>query len=618
MKVGLGMKNREIRKLWSLLVKFYGYNLIFIMLCLFILYLAEVSISITALIYAVLAYLIAIPIVGLIFYVSYVQEYEKVSDYLGDTTLMGQTFFFDELIHKYTLLKMSLFQSSQALKKADEVLVEKEQVLKRLDYDIENSVSNLEKYRDAFDKAIHIKGKIESYMCYSAMEIDINGAIVYMNDAMKSNGFEHAQSVFDIFEMRQNDFELLIRRDIDRMLFKVQTNLGIRNFYGKSIRQLVGNEVKNIFIFLEDIVTLEDVKGAHLKRSQIINLLYELSAVVSGHNSIGKVLAEALEKLNFIGFIKECGIRLYEPDKGLVLKVTNGVSHMDSFFKVKTVSRTHAGLAFINNETIVIGGENPPQIAEEEVQNYVNQGYYVVYIPLVSHDNRIGVLGIVSSKAVEKNDLFFFESIGVQLTMAIEKIMLIEEIKSNYFKTVEAFVTATEIKSSRFGGHSRRVAEVCKIIAKQLYLSEAEIDEIYMAGLLHDVGKLAFSDSEFDSYVDIHTHGKLGRQMIEKVGLNHAILDGIEHHHLDYNDASLESLGLREQPYYAQIIRVANDLDMYLTYSKVADFSKTFHLEMVLFSGERYAPNFIRILMEMFKSDSNPIFLMYHREDVDE
>lgn len=617
MKVGLGVKNREIRKLWSLLSKFYLYNLIFILLCLLILYTAGVQVSLIAVTYAVSAYLIAIPIIGLIYYVSYVQEHEKVSDYLGDTTLMGQTFFFDGLIHKYTLLKMSLFQTSQALKKADEILSEKEQVLKRLDYDIENSLTNLDKYNTAYESAMAIKSQIKSQMSYSAIEVNLNGEILYMNDAMKANGLETAQSIYDVFAMRQGDFDLLVRRDIDRMLFKMNTKEGVQSYYGKSIRYLEANEVKKIYIFVEDIGTLGEIKGAHLKRSQIINLLYELSAVVSGHNSIGKVLTEALEKLNFIGFIKECGIRLYEPDKGLVLKVTNGVSHMDSFFKVKTVSRTHAGLAFINNKTIVIGGDHPLQIAEEEVQSYVERGHYVVYIPLVSHDNRIGVLGIISNKVVEKNDLFFFESIGVQLTMAIEKIMLIEEIKTNYFKTVEAFVTATEIKSSRFGGHSRRVAEVCKIIAKRLYLSEAEIDEIYMAGLLHDVGKLAFSDNEFESYVDIHTHGKLGRQMIEKVGLNKAILDGIEHHHLDYNDTTFESMGLREQPYYAQIIRVANDLDMFLTYSKASDFNKTFHLEMVLFSGERYAPNFIRILMEMFKSESNPIFQLYDREGAD-
>ncbi len=158
------------------------------------------------------------------------------------------------------------------------------------------------------------------------------------------------------------------------------------------------------------------------------------------------------------------------------------------------------------------------------------------------------------------------------------------------------------------------MAELCKIIAERLYFSQSEVDEIYIAGLLHDVGKLAFSDNALDNYVDVHTHGRLGRQMIEKVGLSKMILEGIEHHHMDYNDKSMAVMGLKEQPYYAQIIRVCNDLDMFLTYSKREAFYKTFMMEMALFEGEKYAPNFIRILTSMFEDPDNIIFSLYDEE----
>lgn len=605
------MKTREIAKLWTLAIRYYFISIVFIFIFISTFYFFELPINTKGVWIAGGVYIACIPLALTVISFLYFIESKRLSKFLGDQTLLDKFYFFNDTIYKYALMKMSLNQRTNDLKEADRVLNQKEHVIKRLNYDLENSILSERKYHESYMKAINIKSHVLESFQYAFLMMNTSGQILFCNEALKKHFNTDVKTIYDLLDISSTELDFFIKRDVERILLKLKTKEGVVNFYAKSVRQFESDEVIGIYLFIEDVENLSKIKNAHIRKSQIINLLYELSLVVSGNNSIQKVLYEALAKLNYVGFIKECGIRLYEADKGLVLKATNGAKKNDSFIEIKSVVHTHAGISFLKNKTIVLNHSNPLYIREDEVQDYMNRGYNLVYIPLISQDKKIGVLSIVLSKEVEENDLFFFESIGIQLTMAIEKIMLIEEIKTNYFKTVEAFVTATEIKSSRFAGHSRRVAEVCKIIANSLYLSESEIDEIYIAGLLHDVGKLGFSEKDLETGESIHTHGKVGRQMIEKVGLNKKILDGIEHHHLDYNDAAVEAMGLREQPYYAQIIRVSNDLDMFLSYAPRKSFQKTFELEMAIYAGEKYAPNFIRVLNKIFQEENNPIFRMY-------
>lgn len=616
MKAGrFNLKTIEIKKLWTLMGKYYLYSLVLIGFLLFGLHWIHIPIALPWVLSGILMMTFVFFISGALLINGYKNEFDKVSDYLGDNSLIGQTYFFDEVVHKYALLKMDLYQSTRSLRKSDELLSQKEQVIKRLDYDLENGMVNKIKYETALSEAYEVFDEMLSSFRYGFFTIDTNGTIGCINKRFLKQLNQKPKTIFDFIEIRPEDLDLFIKRDIDRIRFLVKMAEGVVPFYGKTLRVMKKDEVREIYVFIENIEDLNQLKSEHQVKSQIIHLLYELSLVVSGQNNIVHVLNEALEKLNYVGFIKECGIRLYDPEKGLVLKATNGVKRIEDYISVKSVSGTHAGYAFLNSQSVIIDSKSSLYIHEEEILLQLEQGHKIAYIPLVTQGKRIGVLSILSTKEIETSDLFFFESIGVQLTLAIEKIMLIEEVKNNYFKTVEAFVTATEVKSQRFGGHSRRVAEVCKLIARSLYLSETEIDEIYIAGLLHDVGKLGFSDFALENTSDILSHGEMGRQMIERVGLNKKILDGIEHHHLDFNDVKIDHLGYREQPYYAQIIRVANDLDGVLKKSAPDRYRHQFEREMAIFTGEKYAPNFIRILSKIFEDPNNPIFNLYLRED---
>ncbi len=76
-----------------------------------------------------------------------------------------------------------------------------------------------------------------------------------------------------------------------------------------------------------------------------------------------------------------------------------------------------------------------------------------------------------------------------------ENIALEKEKVDNFEKTLISFVSMIESRDTYTAGHSQRVASYCRIIAKEMSLSEEECNLIYRAGILHDIGKINTPDS---------------------------------------------------------------------------------------------------------------------------
>ena len=89
---------------------------------------------------------------------------------------------------------------------------------------------------------------------------------------------------------------------------------------------------------------------------------------------------------------------------------------------------------------------------------------------------------------------------------------------------VEALAAAIDAKDAYTNGHSGRVAEYAKEISKRYGYSTKRQDEIYMMGLLHDVGKIGIPDAVInkpgkltdDEYELIKTHPATGAHILSK------------------------------------------------------------------------------------------------------
>ena len=121
-----------------------------------------------------------------------------------------------------------------------------------------------------------------------------------------------------------------------------------------------------------------------------------------------------------------------------------------------------------------------------------------------------------------------------------QDIIELEESKvENYIETIYALVQMIEKRDTYTGGHSLRVAKYSKLIAEKLNLSKKTCDNIYQAGILHDIGKVAIPDnvllkpSKLDEleYTIIKEHVQIGVDMLKKIPLFKEITDYIQSHH---------------------------------------------------------------------------------------
>jgi response regulator RpfG family c-di-GMP phosphodiesterase len=69
-----------------------------------------------------------------------------------------------------------------------------------------------------------------------------------------------------------------------------------------------------------------------------------------------------------------------------------------------------------------------------------------------------------------------------------------EKLKNNYVTLIKVFTALIEMRGGHLAGHSRRVADLCRRIAEKLKQERKFIHEVFIAGLMHEIGKVGFSD----------------------------------------------------------------------------------------------------------------------------
>ncbi len=113
------------------------------------------------------------------------------------------------------------------------------------------------------------------------------------------------------------------------------------------------------------------------------------------------------------------------------------------------------------------------------------------------------------------------------------------ELRRAYRSTLRALAEAIEAKDPYTRGHSERVGVYSSRIARELECENSFIERIYLAGLLHDVGKIGVPDAIIrkpgrltqEEYEQIKRHPEIGARILEPVDFLKDIVACVRHHH---------------------------------------------------------------------------------------
>lgn len=140
--------------------------------------------------------------------------------------------------------------------------------------------------------------------------------------------------------------------------------------------------------------------------------------------------------------------------------------------------------------------------------------------------------------------------------------------------TLEALVNAMEARDPYLRGHSSRVADLSATIAAHLDLPDDEVEQIRLAGRLHDIGKIGTREAVMnkqgpltpDEYDHVKQHVMIGSQILSPLGYLAPVLGGVRSHHERWDGAGYPD-GLRGEdiPIAARIIGAAEVYDALCT-----------------------------------------------------
>lgn len=149
-------------------------------------------------------------------------------------------------------------------------------------------------------------------------------------------------------------------------------------------------------------------------------------------------------------------------------------------------------------------------------------------------------------------------------------VELFKETEALSVGIVRALVSAVEARDSYTRGHSERVALLGRRLAQEVGLSPDECERIFIAGLLHDVGKIGvadevlrkpgkLTDEEFD---EIKKHPDIGYSILAGLKQIEYLLPGVLYHHERIDGAGYpDGLSGDEIPLQARILAVADSWD---------------------------------------------------------
>jgi GAF domain-containing protein len=147
---------------------------------------------------------------------------------------------------------------------------------------------------------------------------------------------------------------------------------------------------------------------------------------------------------------------------------------------------------------------------------------------------------------------------------------LYQQQREFFASVVQALTSAIDAKDPYTCVHSDRVARVAVRLAQRLGCERRQTETVYLAGLLHDVGKIGIDDNVLrkpgklteSEYEHIKTHAEIGHRILVDIKQLEDVLPVVLHHHEQWDGGGYpHGLAGEAIPFLARVVAVADAFD---------------------------------------------------------
>jgi HD-GYP domain-containing protein (c-di-GMP phosphodiesterase class II) len=238
-----------------------------------------------------------------------------------------------------------------------------------------------------------------------------------------------------------------------------------------------------------------------------------------------------------------------------------------------------------------------------------------LFLPLHSKGELIGILVLgkkLSSQQFTQDEQLILSTLANQTAVTIENARLYDELRWSFVQSVTALANAIDIRDTYTNTHSQQIATWAAKIARLMGCTLEEINEIYLGGLLHDIGKIGIPDAILQKpaklddaeWKIVHTHPKLGAELISPIKKLASVSPMIENSHERYDGLGYPNGKKAEEiPLGARIISVVDSYSAMLDkrpYKEPYSRDKVIE-ELKQNSGKMYDPTVIEVFLKIIQ-----------------
>lgn len=379
------------------------------------------------------------------------------------------------------------------------------------------------------------------------------------------------------------------------------------------------------------IAQLNDSDAQLRKKYNELQTVNRISNTLASTMDLNSMLVTVVNQAAEITEALACVIRLIsdkDPYK-LELKAFKGIQSERYDRSSIDIREDIKGRVVAEKRTIILEfqDDNIPYSYYKELYES-NEAKCAIFTPIMVKSRVIGVMCTVLKQKPETELVELISSLSNNIAIAIDNAKAYESLKLSYLKTVQILVSVVEAKDEYTESHSIRVAKYSSFMASEMNYPKSFTEDIWIAGVLHDIGKIGISDSILnknsslteEEYGIIKQHPDIAHRIVSNIGLREDILKAIKHHHERYDGKGYPDMIQGEEiPIMSAIISVADAFDAITSnrpYRKSRSIMQGIN-EIMTNRGTQFNPMVVQTFEKLFLLKPEIFEKIHNDEDIE-
>ncbi|MDK2794270.1 MAG: hypothetical protein PWP75_899 [Caldanaerobacter sp.] len=528
---------------------------------------------------------------------------------------------FEELSKSFNFMAQQLSYAYERLKEQTDNLIRQNEELQEFNAELEASYEQLEaltrelelserKYRLLVENIRDIlwvtdknfiiefvNSRVVRYLNYTPQELVGKSLLEIVDEEAK-------ETLKNMMEGKVRFAEVSFRTK-DGLLLLTETHVK---------RLKVDEEVIGLQGISRDITETYYIKKQIEEKNNEILAISDVGKLITSGSDMKEVLKAIVEKVAGLLNSPLCAVREYHPSSGKFLLLAKG-GELKDYPVSEEIRLSEKDIEeLVTSKEIKIKDVDEFPHSEKVTPIFrAKDVYSVVVVPLVFGGETKGILTVWASTNTVKN-MSLLRSVASAISSAMENSKLYEEIKKVYIKTIEALAYAIEAKDIHTKGHSMRVSQYAALIGEYMGFSREKVEQLRIAGILHDIGKIGIRDSILlkkgkltqQEYEAMKLHPEIARKILAPIDLPKEILEAIAKHHERY-DGKGYPYGLKgeEIPIEAAILGVADAFDAMTSdrsYRKGMSIEEAVN-EVLRNKGTQFHPEVVDVFISIYMNE---------------